>query len=469
MTGDPFGPAVDADAAVETLTAVVRSAGADECDAFLLGRTGQYTRFADGRVHQPQDITEVQVMVRAIVDGHAARAATSSLRGAPAAAARATRMARALAAAAAGPGSAAVASAARYPTDAALPPEYLWHASTAAFDEGRRVGLVRSAIETAAAAGGTAAGMIGRAVTQQIAVTSAGIARSTVAAEATGGFTMTVDDGTSHHVDLGRSADRLQLPAAIAIGVEQAIAGRGRSEPPPGEYTVVLGPEATAELLQFLPAFGFTGELAAAGVGLAVTAAGQQIGSELLEIADDALAPVGLPIGFDIEGVPKQRVPLLTAGRVGSPITDLRTGRQLGRTSTGHAHIAREEVPETRAANIVLAAGTATEAELIAGVDRGVYLQRFWYTRLVDRTAGTITGVTRDACFEIVDGRLGRPLAGMRFTQSVLSVLATVDGVADVARTIPAMNVWNGCTTAPAIRAHGFRLGAAPMNNGAKR
>jgi PmbA protein len=463
MTDDGFGPAVDPDAALETLAAVVGAGGADQCDAFLLGRTGQYTRFADGRVHQPQDITEVQVMVRAIVDGHAARASTSSLRGVAAAAATAARMARALAAASKAAGSSAVATADAFPNAAELPPEYLWQPSTAAFDEGQRVGVVRSAFQAAAAAGGTAAGMIGRAVTEQIAVTSGGIARSTVASEATGGFTIAVDDGTSHHLDLGRSADRLDLPAAIATGVERASAGRGRRNLPPGEYTVVLGPEAAAELLEFLPGFGFSGELAAAGVGLWVTSAGRRIGSALLNIADDALADVGLPIGFDIEGVPKQRVPLLSDGRVGAPVTDLRTARQLGRHSTGHAHIAREEVPETRAANIVLHPGTSSEADLIGGVDRGVYLQRFWYTRLVDRTAGT-----RDACFEIVDGKLGRPLAGMRFTQSVLALLASVDGVADVARTIPVMNVWNGCTTAPAVRAHGFRLGTAPPTNGAK-
>lgn len=469
MTGESFGPAVDPASALDVLDAVVHSGGADEFDAFLLGRTGEYTRFADGRVHQPQDITQVQVMVRAVVDGHAARAATSSLRGAPAAAAAAARMARALAAAADGPGSVAVASAAEQPGDPAVPAEYLWHASTADFDEGRRIGLVRSAFGTAAAAGGTAAGMIGRAVTQQVAVTSAGIARSTVASEAIGGFTLAVDDGTSHHLDVGRSADRLDLPLALERAVHQAVAGRGRTELAPGAYTVVLGPEATAELLEFLPAFGFSGELAAAGVGLWAGSAGRQVAAAMVDVADDALTDIGLPIGFDIEGVVKQRVPLLSSGRVESPVTDLRTARQLGRPSTGHAHIAREEAPESRAANIALATGSCSEADLIAGVPRGVYLQRFWYTRMVDRTAGTITGVTRDACFEIVDGRLGRALTGMRFTQSVLALLATVDGIADVARTIPAMNVWNGCTTAPAIRAHGFRLGALPPPEEATR
>ena len=465
---DGFVAAVDPDLALERLAAVVEGGGADQLDAFLTGRTGQFTRFADGRIHQPQDITEVQVMVRAVVDGHSARAATSNLRNLEHTAAQAIRIATAIAANATDRGHTAVAAEAEYPDDANLPPEFLLHQSTLDFDEGRRVAAVRSAIEQAAAVGGTAAGMIGRAMTQLVVATSAGVRRSTLASEALGGFTMAVDDGTSHFMDLSRSADRLRLSQAIPDTVAQAVAARGRTELEPGEYTVVLGPEASAELLEFLPGFGFSGELAAAGVGLWARDAGLKVAGELVDVADDGRSDIGLPIGFDIEGVPKRRVPFFTGGVVGEPVLDLRTAAHLGRRSTGHAHIAREEVPESRAANIVMGAGPSTEADLIAGVDKGVYLQRFWYTRMVDRNAGTITGVTRDACFEIVDGRLGRPLAGMRFTQSVLALLGTVDGIGDVRRTIPVMNVWNGATTAPALRAHGFRLGAAPTS-GASR
>ncbi len=459
---DGFVAAIDPDLALERLSATVEAGGADQMDAFLTGRTGQWTRFADGRIHQPQDITEVQVMVRAVVDGHSARAATSNLNGLEQTAAAAIRLATAIAVNAGAPGRTAVASADDYPGSKELAPELLQPSSTAGFDEGFRVVVVRSAIEQADAAGGTAAGMIGRALTQLVVATSGGVRRSTLAYEAVAGFTMAVGDGTSHFVDLGRSSGRLLLRQAIPTTVAQAVAAQHRVALPAGEYTVVLGPEATTELLEFLPGFGFSGELAAAGVGLWARSAGERVAGELINVADDALCDIGLPISFDIEGVPKERVPFFTAGVVGDPVTDLRTAAQLGRGSTGHAHIAREEVPESRAANIVMSTGTSTEAELIAGVEKGVYLQRFWYTRMVDRNAGTITGVTRDACFEIVNGQLGRPLAGMRFTQSVTALLATVDGVGNVARSTPVMNVWNGATTAPALRAHGFRLGAAP-------
>lgn len=471
---DGFGPAVDPDAALETLAAVVGGSGADEFDAFLTGRTGQYTRFAEDRIHQPQDIVEVQVMVRAVVDGHAARAGASSLAGAARAAESAASFARAIAAGSAASGSHRVATRQVFGTGRTGPaPSMLWHDDTAAFDEGARAEQVRSAMVAANECGATVAGMFGRAATLLVTATSGGIARDTLATEAMVSCTCAVADGTSHVVDVGRSIGRLELGPAIARGLQEAVSSTGRSDLEPGVYTVVLGPEATAELLEFLPVFGFSGELAAAGVGLWARSRGERVASPAVDIADDGLADIGLPIGFDIESVPKQRVALLDRGVVGSPVLDLHTARALSTSasappppplfsSTGHAHIAREEVPETRAANIVMAAGTSTETKLIAGVDRGVYIQRFWYTRPVDQTATTITGVTRDACFEIRGGRLTRPLRGMRFTQSVLDLLASVDGVGDRRRSSPVMNVWNGAITAPAIRAHGFRLGAAP-------
>ena len=118
------------------------------------------------------------------------------------------------------------------------------------------------------------------------------------------------------------------------------------------------------------------------------------------------------------------------------------------------------------ASNLVLRPGHQTEAELVSGVERGVYVERFWYTRLVDETASTITGVTRDACFLIEDGRLTSPVDTGRFTQSVLGLLETVDGVADTVRSQPVMNVWNGCVSAPAIRGHGFRFGSRAQEGG---
>lgn len=446
---------------LSTLDNMVASSDADDVEIAVLARAGEYTRFAGDVVHQPQHVTEVQYLVRAIVAGHAYRTATTV----------AGHLADAVRAAAAGARDRAKAVGRCGRADVSGPqpdgdPGPLWFADVAGFDVAARVRAARAAMAEAAAAGGAAAGMLGRAVTQQAVATSRGLRRATVASEASGSLTVSVEDGTSHWVDLSRSAARLRVAESVSAAVAQAVAARGRTELPPGTYEVVLGAEAVGELVQFLPALGFAGDLAAAGTGLAATRPGGLTVPECVDVADDAGADVGLPIGFDIEGVTKRRVPFFEHGRVGEPVTDRAVAAALGTSSTGHAHIAREQVPAPAAANIVLAAGGATEAELIAGVEHGVYVQRFWYTRLVDRVAGTITGVTRDACFRIEAGRLTEPLAGMRFTESVLAVLAGVLAVGAETRSQPIMNVWNGAASAPPVRAVAFRLGAAPIGEG---
>lgn len=453
-----FAPPVAPDGLLDRLAFAAATQAADAVEITLLGRAGEYTRFAGGRVHQPQDILETQFSVRAVVDGHAARAATGTLSGLDEAVGRAAAAARALADRAGGAsGSATVA------TPAVAPKVVLWHDDTAAFDGGARATAAGQTMRDAAAAGGGAAGMFGRALTQIAVVNSAGVAHHALATEALGTLTATVADGTSHWIDLHRSAGALDLAASVDRTIAEAVAGRRRRPVPDGRHTVVLGPQAAGELLTFLEDAGFSGELAAAHVGLVAQRAGQRVASPLVTVADDATAPIGLPIGFDMEGTPKRRVPLLTHGVVGEAVTNLATAAALRTASTGHAHIAREEAPTPVAANVVMDAGDATEAELIAGVERGVYVQRFWYTRLVDRVTATITGVSRDGCFLIEDGRLVAPVAGARFTHSILDFLGTVDGVGSARRSQPVMNVWNGAVTAPALRGHGFRFGAATV------
>jgi predicted Zn-dependent protease len=462
---------------MEALDAALRSTAADEFEISVLARSGEYTRFAGQVIHQPQDIVEVQYLVRALVNGHPYRVATSTAAdlGRAVAAAAAGARTRAelskeagqvrLAAVAVEANSGVVSPSPQPEAEAAAPAKPrapYWYSDTEAYDVGTRSALAKDAMAAALAAGGEAAGMFGRAVTQQLVATSAGLRRQIAATEASGALTIGIDDGTAHWVDLSRSAGRLDVAGSVARAVAQARAGRGRADLPAGPYPVVLGAEAVGELLGFLPDVGFTGTLAAAGIGITAQA-GQRLAASLVDVADDGGADVGLPIGFDIEGVTKRRVDFFRHGVVGEAVTDLATAAALGRPSTGHAHIAREQVPEPTAPNIVMSGRTQTEDELIAQLERGVYLQRFWYTRLVDRITGTITGVTRDACFLIEDGRLTTPLNGMRFTESVLGVLAGVEAVGADVRSQPIPNVWNGAVSAPSVRAAAFRLGAAPI------
>ncbi len=72
-------PPLDEARTMEALDAALRSTAADEFEISVLARSGEYTRFAGQVIHQPQDIVEVQYLVRALVNGHPYRVATSTV------------------------------------------------------------------------------------------------------------------------------------------------------------------------------------------------------------------------------------------------------------------------------------------------------------------------------------------------------------------------------------------------------
>jgi len=131
---------------------------------------------------------------------------------------------------------------------------------------------------------------------------------------------------------------------------------------------------------------------------------------------------------FDFEGQPKLRVPLIERGVIGRPVTDSYWAAKLGVANTGHALPA----PNTYGpmpANMELAAGNATIDELIGSVKSGVYVTRFNYVNVEDPVRVLLTGMTRDGTFAIENGKLGRPLKNLRFTQSAIDALASCEGV----------------------------------------
>jgi PmbA protein len=459
MHGETMQVWAGQDRALAALEEALSASAADQVEIFVAARTGEHTRFAGHRVHQPQTITECQVMVRAVAGTGSARVAVSSLGAARDAVARASEMARRRDGLAGPvPGSTVPHGVAGYADIGG--PAGLWHEATLAWDAGVRSGLAGRIMGAARSAGGTAAGVLTAAITELAVATSGGQRCYAAATEAGFSLTARAGDASSYAADLGRDASALGVEERAATAINQAAETTKVIEVPDGVHDVVFGGLATGELIGFLPDFGFTAPAVAAGIGLAVTRPDVILAPSGITVADDATVGVGLPFPFDIEGTPKNRVELISAGRVGRPVSDRASAAATGGLSTGHAHIARESSPAPEAANLIMMPGGASEAELIEGVERGLYIQRLWYNRLVDAEAGTIVGTSRDGCFLIEDGKLNAGLKTGRFTESVLGALARTDGIGSRLISQPVPNVWNGCSSAPAIRVRGFRFGS---------
>ena len=444
------------DQALTALQDALAAADADHIEAFMAARTGEHTRFAGERVHQPQTIIECQVMVRAVAGTGSARVAVSSLAGARDAVAAASGLARRRNGVGggrphgvAGPGGTGSAAG-------------LWHDSTLAWDAGARSALAGRIMDAARSAGVSAAGVLTAAITELAVVTSAGQRCYAAATEAGFSLTARAGEASSYTADLGRDVSALSIGERAEAAVSQAAATPNPVPVPDGVHDVVFGGLATAELIGFLPEFGFTGRLSRPGSAWRPTGRVRSWpppASPWPTTPPPARACRSRSIS---RGRPEQRVELIAGGHAGGAVSDLASAKATGGHSTGHAHIARESSPAPEAANLIMTPGTDSEAGLIAGVERGLYIQRLWYNRLVDAEAGTVVGTSRDGCFLIEDGKLTAGLRTGRFTESVLGALARTDGIGSQLISLPVPNVWNGCSSAPAIRVRGFRFGSRP-------
>jgi predicted Zn-dependent protease len=215
--------------------------------------------------------------------------------------------------------------------------------------------------------------------------------------------------------------------------VHKAERGRNPRDIEPAEYTVVLDPYVTEDLLNMLNMNGMGGRTVLDGRSWMNDRLGEQVMSPSVNIWDDGLDPQGMPMPFDAEGVPKQRVDLVSQGEVKGPVYDRYTAKKAGEASTGHA------IPPYLPAfvraigplglNLFMSPGEASLDEMIDTTERGLYITRFWYTRLVHPRDCIVTGMTRDGVYMIENGEIAYPVKNLRFTQSYLEALDHVDTI----------------------------------------
>ncbi len=229
------------------------------------------------------------------------------------------------------------------------------------------------------------------------------------------------------------SLDALDGSRAGTAAAARARSGADAVELPPGHYQVVLEPACVADMLDFVVGYGFSAK--AHAEGRSFVRLGDRQFDPAISIADDATDPRAPALVFDAEGTPRRRLELVGAGRSTNLLHDRRTAAQVATQSTGHGIVGGESygpAPST----LVLAHGESSLAELIAGVDRGLLVTEFWYTRILDPKTQVVTGLTRNGLGLIEGGQVTRAVRNLRFTQSYAEALApgNVVGVGSDAR-----------------------------------
>jgi predicted Zn-dependent protease len=419
--------------------------GATEAEALVMAEDASLTRFANSQIHQNVAETNVTVNLRCVIGkrvgvASSGRSDEGGLRRLAANAMAIARVVEELDDWAGLPGPTAVdeVPAAYAPATAAASPEL-------------RADGVRQVIAAADEAGVNAFGSFSTGVESTAVANSRGIR---VSGSRTGAQLLTVSMGPDGGTGYAEQA-AVDVTAIDARAIGREAAGKARATAnavaiDAGDYPVVLEEYAVVDLLDMLGYLGFSA--LAVQEERSFVEIGRTIGSELVSVVDDGRDPAGLPMAFDYEGVAKQRVTLLERGVCRGVVHDAQTAARDGVASTGHGLPAPNPWGPFPL-NMVMAPGTASRDDLIAGLDRGLLVTRFHYTNPVHPKLAIITGMTRDGTFLVEDGRVVGPVRNLRFTQSYLEALACTVGVAQERKTLKG---FLGGVVVPAIRLDGW-------------
>jgi PmbA protein len=267
------------------------------------------------------------------------------------------------------------------------------------------------------------------------------------------------DDSSGYGASTAWDVEQLDAEAVGGEAVDKALRGRNPREIEPGRYTVILEEYATEDILEMLSYVGLGALAVQEGRSFMCDRFGEQIVGSAISLWDDGLDLRGLPLPFDFEGVPKRRVPLIENGIAMNVVYDSYTAGKEGKASTGHGLPA----PNTFGPlpiNMFMAPGQATLEEMIASTEQGILVTRFWYTRPVHPKLAIITGMTRDGTFLIEKGEVAYPVKNLRFTQSYLDALGSVEMIGRTTKLIRSDFELNG-NHVPALKLGEFEFTGA--------
>lgn len=189
-------------------------------------------------------------------------------------------------------------------------------------------------------------------------------------------------EGEAGHVRASataRTADGLGSTVVAAdLVARAAVLDNAGTSPPPGPCSVVLPPIASADVARSLGVM-LSAEHVLGDLKPLRDRVGTRIASRAVTLVDDGTLSGGVRTRpFDDEGTPTQTSTLVHEGRLVGFLHSLHTAEQLGTAPNGKAfRSGLSRLPRPAPSNIHLAAGTATAAEIRAGLRSGLVVAGF--------------------------------------------------------------------------------------------
>jgi PmbA protein len=222
----------------------------------------------------------------------------------------------------------------------------------------------------------------------------------------------------------------LRDPAEIGKSAgERAVKRLGARKMPTCRCSVVFDPRVARGFVSHLLG-AISGPSIARGTSFLRDKLGQRIFPEAITITEDPHRQRGhRSKPFDAEGLANKRRALIDNGVLTTWLLDLRSARQLGLKSTGHAARGTASPPAPAATNIWIEPGSASPAELMTDIKNGFYV-----TELMGMGVNGLTGdYSRGAAgFWIENGQIAFPVSEMTVAGNLNEMFARMAAANDL-------------------------------------
>ena len=225
-------------------------------------------------------------------------------------------------------------------------------------------------------------------------------------------------------------ATDLRDPAEVGRSAgERTIRRLGARKMPTCRCPVVFDPRVARSFISHLLG-SISGPSIARGTSFLRDKLHRRIFPEAITITEDPHRQRGhRSKPFDAEGIANRRRALIDKGVLTTWLLDLRSARQLGLKTTGHAARGTASPPSPAATNIWIEPGSASPAELMADIKNGFYV-----TELMGMGVNGITGdYSRGAAgFWIENGQIAHPVSEMTVAGNLNEMFAGMSAANDL-------------------------------------
>jgi predicted Zn-dependent protease len=288
--------------------------------------------------------------------------------------------------------------------------------------------VIPEVIETVAREQLRAAGFLGLMARSEAYLTREGI--SVYSEETDGELTVTArtPDGKSSGWGGAAARNWTAVNSAAVTARATALAHRyvGAQAFEPGRRTAILSTAAVAQIMRHLaPEFdayatdcGKTGFSSPHGG----SRLGQRVFDPRISMRSDPADPEGGYRPYFEEGYGTPAMTWIEQGTLKNLAYGVGYAMMRGKTYAEHPYSLR------------ISGGTTSLEEMIAQCQEGIYVNRLSGVDLVDQKTGLITGVTRDGCFLVRNGKIDRPVKNFRFLDSPFFFLNRIKALGVPAR-----------------------------------